>query len=70
MLASLSLGEAFFRAARDSAVGTLRGRSFYVGLATESYLPRTLQGGGEILLYPRNADVSSKAGAVCSSTLI
>ena len=24
----------------------------------------TLQGGGEILLYPRNIDVSSKAGAV------
>ena len=27
-------------------------------------MPPTLRGGGEILLYPRNVDVSSKAGAV------
>jgi len=33
-------------------------------LATESYVLPTLQDGGEILLYPRNVDVSSKAGAV------
>jgi len=30
----------------------------------------TLRGEGEILLYPRNVDVSSKTGAVCSSALI
>jgi hypothetical protein len=39
-------------------------------LATEKLRVPTLQGGGEILLYPRNVDVSSKAGAVCASALI
>ena len=71
MLASLSLGEAFFRAARDSGRGdALRLIVLCRRLATESYVPPTFHGGGEILLYPRTVDVSSKAGAVCSSALI